>query len=220
MNFLRSNIFTEYLLMIIITVVFFATVIVITNKNSVNKETTTNTFSCANLPMPRIELMEEYEDSSNSSEVYTNESPDTFSLNGFKTYTDKSVGFSFQYPSHMEVGTTQAIGNHIILSYSENTDDYGKIIVSIGLNDENMPPEEWLFGNDSGYIQSRDYYGDCYKTFIGEQEAVYTDGGMWVVVNTPDSKFRLSIADLTKDGENPPFTEIGTIVETLTFLSN
>ena len=130
----------------------------------------------------------------------------------FKTYSNSA--FSFSYPPHFEVFDMLS---HIVLSPVDKDSKSGKIIVSIGLNDENMTAEEWFLSPDSGYTQSKDLYGDYHKATIDGQDAVYTSGGMWTVVNIPDDEFRLSIADLTGKGENIPFTEMGIVIESLVF---
>jgi len=131
----------------------------------------------------------------------------------FKTYTSRS-GFSFNYPPYLEV---MDLLSHIVLKPVDEESDSGSIVISIGLNDENMTAEEWLLSPNSGYLQSKDLYGNYYKTTIDGQEAVYTDGGMWTVVDTPDNKYRLSIADLPSKSDNRLFTEMGIVIESLVF---
>lgn len=131
----------------------------------------------------------------------------------FKTYTSRS-GFSFSYPPYLEV---MDLLSHIVLKPVDEESDSGSIVVSVGLNDENMTAEEWLLSPNSGYLQSKDLYGNYYKTTIDGQEAVYTDGGMWMVVDTPDNKYRLSIADLPSKSNDRLFTEMGIVIESLVF---
>jgi hypothetical protein len=201
-NKFRSSIFVEYLPMFFIVVVLFVVVLITIKSDSNGKEITSDLPSCSTFPIPSIGITEEYEDYSKN----------------FGTYTAENFGFSFKYPPHLE---TFSIVTHIILSYRDDEQDaYGKIIVSVGLNDENMTPEEWLLSPNSGYLQSKDRYGDCYRTTIDGQKAVYTDGGMWAVVNTLDNKYSLSIADLTTGKAQRPFTEMGIVIESLRFLSS
>ncbi len=107
--------------------------------------------------------------------------------------------------------------SNIVLKQIDEEGDGGNIVISIGINDENMTAEEWLLSPNSGYLQSKDSYGDYYKTTIGGQDAVYTDGGMWMIVNTPDNRFRLSIADLPSKSNDRLFTEMGIVMESFVF---
>jgi len=145
--------------------------------------------------------------------IGTNEEYETYRAT-FKTYQSE-FGFSFDYPSHLEVSAFSE-GNHwIVLTPSDDDSEHpSRIIVSVGLNDEQMTAEEW-FLSDGGY--SHKNYGDYHKTHIDEQEAVYTDGGMWFVINTPDNKYRISIADMRGEDGSRLFTEMGNIIESLTF---
>lgn len=131
----------------------------------------------------------------------------------FKTFHTETYGFSFKYPPHLEVVYMDS--THLALTSVEepSENDRSAIIVSIGENDENMTPEQWLLSPNSGYKQSEDQYGKYFKTTIDGQTAVYTDGGMWNVVNTPNNKYRLSIATMG----SPLFSEMGIIIETLRF---
>ncbi len=136
----------------------------------------------------------------------------------FKTY-HSDLGFSFKYPPHFRVlPHDPEAPNWIVLAPVDNSNDaVSAIIVSMGENDENMTPEEWLLGPTSGYQESRNRYGNYHKTRVDGQDAVYTDGGMWFVVNTPDNKIRLSIAYTAEEGANIPFTETGIVIESLVF---
>ena len=137
-----------------------------------------------------------------------------------KTFNSE-LGFSFQYPEDMEVMSLSLPGDNyrIAVKYTDDflkkykDQSFGMIIISAGFNDEKMSPVEWLSGPDSGYDPSEKYY----QTEIDGQEAVRTAGSMWHVVNTPDNKWRLSITDLTQEGENPPFSEMGYVINSLKF---
>lgn len=133
----------------------------------------------------------------------------------FETYKS-DLGFSFKYPPHMYVMVDPDVPRLYVVSKSYKTDGstpFAAIVISAGDNNENMTPEEWLLGPTSGYDKSENYY----KTDIDGQSAVYTDGGMWAVVNTPDNKWRLSIAYTVDESADIPFTEMGVIIESLTF---
>ena len=129
----------------------------------------------------------------------------------FKTYTSQ-VGFSFKYPPHFKV---LDLLSHVVLKPVDEESSSRQIVISVGINDENMTAEEWFLSPDSGYLQSKDRYGDYYKTTIDGQDAVYIKGGMWTVVNTPDGKMRLSIA--TTEAGWDLFSEMGIVIESLAF---
>jgi len=134
------------------------------------------------------------------------------------------LGFSFRYPPHLyitEYPDTDIPQRLFIVPVAPESnaeeDAYG-LVISVGLNDEEMTAEEWLLSENSGYFQSIDEYGDYYKFSLDGQEAVYTDSGMWVVVNTPDNEYRLSIALLPdKKSEDLLFTEMGVVIDSLRF---
>lgn len=153
-------------------------------------------------PIPSIGMTEEYEEYSKT----------------FKTYESK-LGYSFQYPPHLYVmedpeliGTPERL--FILPTSPEPKDSIYGIVISIGVNDENMSPVEWLKGPNSGADLSNGY-----NVFdIDGQEAVSVEGGSWVVVNTPDNKYRLSIALLPGEDGNLLFTEEGIIISSLVFV--
>jgi len=129
----------------------------------------------------------------------------------FKTYSAE-FGFSFEYPSYFEVVSVYEDINYIVVSsLSEDDNDISAIVISVADNNENLTAEEWLLGPTSG-LQKGDKY---FKSEIDGQPAVYTDGGMWTVVNTPDNKYRLSITDVRD--KQILFTEMGIVIESLTF---
>ena len=105
--------------------------------------------------------------------------------------------------------------SHVVLKPVDEESSSRQIVISVGINDENMTAEEWFLSPDSGYLQSKDRYGDYYKTTIDGQDAVYIKGGMWTVVNTPDGKMRLSIA--TTEAGWDLFSEMGIVIESLAF---
>lgn len=178
--------------LLIALVIYFAFVFY-TNKSQIQKVT--------HDPIPSIGMTEEYEEYSKS----------------FKTYESK-LGYSFQYPSHLYVmedpeliGTPERL--FILPTAPEPKGSIYGVVISIGVNDENMSPVEWLKGPDSGADLS-----DGYNVFdIDGQEAVSVEGGTWVVVNTPDNKYRLSIALLPGEDGTLLFTEEGIIISSLVF---
>lgn len=151
-------------------------------------------------PIPSIGTNEEYENYAKS----------------FKTYKS-DLGFSFKYPPHLEAIIDPDISttNRVILTpIGINTDDgLSAIIISTAENDEEMTPEEWLLGPTSGFNHLEKYHKDK----IDGQDTVYTRGGMWFIVNTPDNKYRLSVADLVDGDAMNLFSEMGIVYESLTF---
>lgn len=135
----------------------------------------------------------------------------------FKTYKSK-LGYSFQYPDYMfitedpEPNIPERI---LVLSSTINKDDMFGVVISVMENSEGEDPEHWIKVSYSGEDLSKDY---DYNVFdIDGQKAISTDGGTWVVVNTPNNKYRLSVALLYGKGNVPLFTEIGIIVSSLIF---
>ncbi len=133
----------------------------------------------------------------------------------FKTYKS-NLGFSFKYPPYLTVEYYPKVypdrADRIVIKPkgSDGMSD-GAIMISDVENYQNITPSEWLLGPDSGYSTST--YGNYYREKIDGQDAVYTDGGMWSVVNTPDNTHRLSIADLPAKNGDRLFTEMGIIVD-------
>ncbi len=135
-----------------------------------------------------------------------------------KTYESRLGYYSFQYPPYLRIlDMTDEFSPERVLAMPVDGSDPHGVVVSVGLNDEEMTAEEWLLSENSGYFQSIDEYGDYYKFSLDEQEAVYTDGGTWVVVNTPDNRYRLSIALVPGKNDNLLFTEMGIIIDSLRF---
>lgn len=197
----RSSILGEYALLFLVVAglggSFYLASQFISDKAGVSEE---KSQSGDYVPIPSIGISEEYAEYAKTFQVY-----------------ESDFGFSFKYPPHLEVFKFCDNTCWIVLSVKDNNqqDDSGKIILSIAENDEQMTAEEWFLG-DGGY--SKENYGNYYKTRIDGQEAVYTDGGMWTVVNTPNNKYRLSIADLSTGNAMPLFSEMGIIIESLSFV--
>ncbi len=128
------------------------------------------------------------------------------------------LGFSFEYPDYLEViddfdgGTYRYLVIPTEVKNNENL-PITSIIISLGESNTDMTPEQWLLGPNSGYDPSVPYL----KVIIGGQEAVSTDNGMWVIVNTPDNKYRLSIADYHEEGAELLSSEMEVIVKSLSF---
>lgn len=135
----------------------------------------------------------------------------------FETY-HSDLDFSFKYPRHLFVSIDSDNANRIILAPKTLKDNEDApltiIVISVAENRKKVTPLEWLLGPHSGYKKSEGYY----KTTIDGQDAVYTEEGMWTVVNTPDNKYRLSIADLSTTDADRLFAEMRIVIKSLTFL--
>jgi len=196
----RSNILGEYALLLLVVVglggSFYLATQFVSDKEGVREE---KSQSGDYVPIPSIGMSDEYAEYART----------------FQTYKS-DFGFSFKYPPHLEVFKFCDNTCWIVLSEKNKneSDDSSKIIVSVAENDEQMTVEEWFLG-DGGYSQEN--YGNYYKTRIDGQDALYTDGGMWTVVNTPNKKYRLSIADLSPGNSMPLFSEMGIVIESLVF---
>ena len=176
----------------------FAGIFIFQYKNP-EKPVTGSVRSGDYFPIPSIGTNEEYENYSKSFKIYRSD-----------------LGFSFKYPPHLAITITPDMpdSNWIVLESLNSTEENkSAVIISIGLNDEQMTPEEWLLGPTSGFRRSDGYF----KETIDGQNAVYTDGGMWTVVNTPDNKYRLNITYLATGNGDILFSEMGIVIESLIF---
>lgn len=198
----RSSILGEYIPLLLVVAglggSFYLATLFVSDKAGVREE---ESQSGDHVPVPSIGISEAYAEYAKTFETYKSD-----------------LGFSFKYPPHLAVTITPDMpdSNWVVLESSESTEEnISAIIVSIGLNDERMTPEEWLLDPTSTFKHSDKYF----KTKIDGQDAVYTytDGGMWTVVNTPDNKYRLSIAELSLGQVSRLFSEMGIVVESLTF---
>lgn len=179
---------------LLIALVIYLAFIFYTNKNQIQKVT--------HDPIPSIGMTEEYDEYSET----------------FKTYESK-LGYSFQYPPHlyvMEDPELIGIPERLFIlpnSIKNNSSDVYGIVLSVADNDENITPLDWLKSEYSGADLSKGYN----VIDLDGQEAISLDGGTWVVVNTLDNKYRLSIALLPGENGNLLFTEEGIIVSSLKF---
>jgi len=138
------------------------------------------------------------------------------SLFGCKTY-NSDLGFSFQYPDYMYV-TNVVDSNRIAIlpnSHKTNKDEpLTAVIISAGENPQETP-FEWMLGGTSSYDISQGYE----KVTIDGEKAIAVENGTWIVVNTPDNKWRLSIALMAdKDNGKPLYDEQTIIINTLKFI--
>ncbi len=123
--------------------------------------------------------------------------------------------FSFKYPTNTRVLTFEDSEEGTSWVVIENKEDENsKIIISIADNSEGITAEEWFLGPNSGFDPNEDIF---FRTQIDGQPAVFTDSGTWVVVNTPDGKHRLSIAEMTVEDAKVMYKEMGIILGTLKF---
>src|SRR3989344_4523983 len=150
-------------------------------------------------PMPSIDMSNEYANYAQS----------------FKTY-ESDLGFSFKSPPYLKatIDTGPTTSKIILAPVDANTDGgLSAIIISVAKNNVGLTPEEWLLGPNSGFDHSDGYF----KTTIDGENAVYTNGGMWTVINTPDDKYRLSVTNLAQGNADILFTEMGIVIESLAF---
>lgn len=117
---------------------------------------------------------------------------------------NSEYGFAFNYPDSMRVMADPENTDHnfhifIIPNSDEANEDepMNAVVISGARNRPPLTPLEWLEGPNSGADMSKGYN----MLNIGGQEAVSMEGGTWIVINTPDNEYRLSIATLPS--ENP-----------------
>lgn len=118
--------------------------------------------------------------------------------NDFETYESK-MGFSFEYPSQFYVmEDPEPFIPERLYVLVRGDEDMSGIIISTAENTDNQTPLEWLEGPYSGADLSNEHG----TLDLDGQEAIFLDGGTWIVAVTPDNKYRLSFATLpTKDGD-------------------
>ena len=159
-----------------------------------------------------VEYLKEYKKSINGKEEELNLVSDDY-MNSQELLEYKSnLGFSFKYPNYTKITEIKEGNNWIVIAPKDNSDR--KVIISIGDNSENLKAEEWFLGPYSGFDTDQDVF---FRTKIDGHDAVYTDSGTWLVVNTPDNKYRLSIAELTVNDAEVMYEEMGIIFKTLKF---
>jgi hypothetical protein len=132
----------------------------------------------------------------------------------FLTY-NSDVGFSFQYPPHMFVENKFEPNELYIwpkFILENKSDPYGGIHIEMTKNENQITAIQWL-KNKSGRNLSEGYN----VIDIDGQEAVTMDGGTWVVVNTPNNKYRLVISLLWDENGSQSMTEEGIIISSLKF---
>lgn len=184
------------------------------NKNMSQEEATTIIIEMAEKKGCNndVDYLKEYKQSVNGNEAELNLiSDDDLNSQNLLEY-DSGLGFSFKYPEYTDVKKISDGNNWIIISPKGNDDR--KIVISLGDNSENLKAEEWFLGPDSGFDPKKEVF---FRTKIDGQDAVYTDAGAWLVVNSPDNKYRLSIAELTMENEEVMYKEMGIVFKTLKF---
>ncbi len=156
---------------------------------------TNSTSQVINQDIPAIGANEEYASTSKS----------------FKTFSNEL--FSFQYPSHLKVfQDPNSPGQIFLLTTEQPEKDARAIVVSYANNINNLTPEQWMLGPYSGY----DKKTQLFRTKIDGQDAVYVKGGMWTVVDTPDKKVQISIADFPFE-QSELWTEMGIVIQSFKF---
>ncbi|MDD3662724.1 MAG: hypothetical protein PHT84_02565 [Candidatus Pacebacteria bacterium] len=139
-------------------------------------------------------------------------------------FSTSEIGFSFNYPEDMSVmdGSIDPNDNYRIFvfpdSYKGNEgEDITAVVISASLNQPPETPLEWLEGPESGADMSNGYS----ELDIDGQKAISMNGANWVVVDTPDNKYQISIATLP--GRNPNWSlqnAMKSIVESIVFSKN
>ena len=135
-------------------------------------------------------------------------------------YTSE-LGFSFYYPNNMYVQNSSdgANDNYRLLiipnSYKDNGgQDLTAVVISASLNGPSQTPLGWLKGPDSGADMAKGYS----KLNIDGQAAISMNGSNWIVVDTPDNKYQISIATLPGDNSSKLLQdEMSSIVNSIVF---
>jgi len=136
------------------------------------------------------------------------------------TYTSE-IGFSFNYSNSMFVisGSDGPEDNYRLLVIpnpykDDEKQDLTAIVISASLNKPPQTPLEWLNGPYSGADMAKGYS----KLDIDGQEAISMNGGNWVVVDTSDNKYQISIATLLGENSDQSLqTEMSNIVDSIVF---
>ena len=121
-------------------------------------------------------------------------------INETETYTS-NLGFSFNYPKDMFIqnisgGTDDNFRIAVIpTSYNNQKQDLDAVVISASPNDPSATPMDWLNSPDSGADMSKGYS----KLNMDGQEAISLNGDNWVVVDTSDNKYQISVATLPSD---------------------
>jgi len=142
-------------------------------------------------------------------------------------FSDNEIGFSFNYPKDMFImdGTVDENDNYrklvIPKSYVEEGEqkiqDFIAVVITVSTNESFGLPLEWLNKPESGADLLKGYS----ELDIDGQKAISMNGADWVVVNTPDNKYQLSIATIPH--ENPSWllqNAMKSIVESIIFKKN
>jgi len=127
------------------------------------------------------------------------------------------LGFSFDYPKDFRVVNDSEESRLFIFpnSYNpESDDEITAVVISSSPNNPPITPMEWLESSYSGADLSKGYN----KVNIDGQEAISLENNMWVVVNTPDDKYQISIAPLPFKNPNESLQKaLSQIVSTMSF---
>jgi hypothetical protein len=139
-------------------------------------------------------------------------------------FYSEEIGFSFDYPEDMFImdGSLDENDNYrklvIPKSYAEEGEQEAKnftaVVITASANQPLGTPLDWLKGPYSGADMSKGYS----EIDIDGQKAISMNGDNWVTVNTPDNKYRITIATLP--GRNPSWSlqnAMRSIVESIKF---
>jgi len=112
----------------------------------------------------------------------------------------------------------------------KTTDEpFTSISITVEENSNLLTPFEWLKQEAIGSSRAKpfdavdimkEYLDDYQIETIDGQQAIFIDGGLWVVVNTPNQKWRISISPLLdeRSGASALFRETEIIVNSFSFL--
>ncbi|MDP6388041.1 MAG: hypothetical protein QGG63_02100, partial [Candidatus Pacebacteria bacterium] len=150
----------------------------------------------------------------------------------YEIYVDGEIGFSFKYPNYLFIEKDPNIPNMLIIMPErlKTTDEpFTSISITVEENSNLLTPFEWLKQEAIGSSRAKpfdavdimkEYLDDYQIETIDGQQAIFIDGGLWVVVNTPNQKWRISISPLLdeRSGASALFRETEIIVNSFSFL--
>lgn len=136
-------------------------------------------------------------------------------------YTSEQFGFSFFYPSNYFADDDTIFRDTVLVwpTMNDKNDNPFARSVSIRVDKETETVLDWLKSENSGHKIDYGYE----KRVIGGQEAfmLYDRDGKiinWVYFNSPDRKWRISIANLPSKSEVPEIKRVfETVVESFRF---
>jgi hypothetical protein len=214
----RSSIFTEYLPMLFIVLLPLLIIFFIVDKISPSTTDTDKVIISEDYKCPM-----DYDNCEKSSWTDTQD---------YETYIDSEIGFSFEYPNHLFIGKDPEIPNMLIIMperLKTTNELFTSITITVEENSNSLTPFEWIKQEAVGSNRPKpfdvvdmmkEYFGNYQVETIDGQQAVFMDGGLWAVVNTPNQKWRISISPLLdiKSGARVLFKETEVIINSLSFI--